>query len=635
MHWELALPEHDALYVQVNNVLDDEDETLPEFGRRLSWNLSSPSDRRREMSPEVPVQLTAEAYFAGKDPALDAVYRLIDARGKKLALSPCNLKGLPADAQCGTYEVFENRAARAGRKIPLRVALIPANVPHKEPDAIVHFAGGPGESAVGDGSWIAEIIRGQGPQTRDLLLVDLRGTGQSAPLACPGLTGFRALQGFLDDFMPAAAVRSCRERLSRTADLAQYTSEIAVDDVDEVRAALGYEKVNIVGVSYGTRTAQIYMRRHPSRVRTATLLVSLPNDARTPLQFARSAQNALDGLIAECAGDAACRAAFPRLREEIDEVLRRVEKEPVRVELIDPDTGETFALRFNRNGVAQTLRYLLYSSGKAMRLPLYVHLAARGDFQPLAGSARIMSSFGWADGYFLAVTCAEDVPFIREEEIPAAVAGTFLGDFRIRRQQAACREWSAAKLGPEFLAPTVSDAPTLLVSGERDPVTPPSYAEQIVRHLRHGIHVVIPHAAHDHFGMKGLDCEDRMMVRLIETGTTEGFDSSCVARMARPAFALSLGDPEVTLAEADLERLAGTYRESQGGFEARIDRIGGKLRARYSDGSVDLFVPTSATRFRTANGGFSLVFRLEEGRAAALSMERSGEPLGGEMPRVP
>jgi hypothetical protein len=177
--------------------------------------------------------------------------------------------------------------------------------------------------------------------------------------------------------------------------------------------------------------------------------------------------------------------------------------------------------------------------------------------------------------------------------------------------------------------------PTLLVSGERDPVTPPSYAEQIVRHLRRGIHVVIPDAAHDHFGMKGLDCEDRMVVRLIETGTTEGFDSSCVARMARPAFALSLGDPEVTLSEADLERLAGTYRESRGGFEARIDRLGGKLRARYSDGSVDLFVPTSATRFRTANGGFSLVFRLEEGRAAALSMERSGEPLGGEMPRVP
>jgi hypothetical protein len=244
-----------------------------------------------------------------------------------------------------------------------------------------------------------------------------------------------------------------------------------------------------------------------------------------------------------------------------------------------------------------------------------------------------------ADGYFLAITCAEDVPFIREEEIPAAVAGTFLGDFRIRRQQAACKAWSAAQLGSDFLAPTVSDAPTLIVSGERDPVTPPRYAEAVLRHLRRGVHVVIPDGAHGNGGMKEQKCEEEMMAKFIEAGSTERFDSSCVARMERPAFALSLGDPEVTLAAADLERLTGTYRESQGGFEARLDvvgSIGGKrLRARYSDGSTGLFVPTSATRFRTANGSFSLVFHMEGGRAAALTMEQLGQPVGGEMQRVP
>jgi pimeloyl-ACP methyl ester carboxylesterase len=555
---------------------------------------------------------------------------------KKLALSPCNSPGLPADALCGTYEVFENRGSRTGRKIPLRVAVIPANAPKKEPDAIAYFAGGPGESAVMDGSWIAEMIRTQGPQTRDLLLVDLRGTGQSAPLSCSELGGKRGIQGFLDDFMPAEDVRSCRERLSKTADLTQYTSEIAVDDVDEVRAALGYEKLNIIGASYGTRTAQVYMRRHPSRVRTSTLLVTLPNDGRTPLDFARSAQNALDGLIAECAGDAACRAAFPRLSEEIAEILRRTEKEPVRVELIDTDTGEPFELRLNRNGLAQTLRYMLYSTNRAAQLPLLVHLAAQGDFRPLAENARIFGTFIWADGYFLGITCAEDVPFIREEEIPAAVAGTFLGEFRIRRQQAACKAWSAAHLGPDFLAPTVSDAPTLIVSGERDPVTPPRYAEQVLRHLRHGIHVVIPDGAHGNNGMKGRECEEEMMVRFIEAGSTERFDSSCVARMERPAFALSLGDPEMTLAAADLEPLTGTYREGKGGYEARLDVVGGnRLRARYSDGSADILVATSATRFRTASGSYSLVFRMEGGRAAALTFEQSGQPLGGEMQRVP
>lgn len=554
-----------------------------------------------------------------------------------LELSPCKKPGLPEDARCGTYDVFENRAARSGRKIPLNVVVIPANAPQRQPDAIAYFAGGPGDSAVKEGTWIAQALRKKGGQTRDLLLVDLRGTGESAPLNCPDFMGARGVQGFLDNYLPAEGVRACREQLSRTHDLTRYTSEIAADDVDEVRAALGYEKLNLIGGSYGTRSALIYMRRHPSRVRTATLLGVVPNDVLNPLRFARSAQNALDGLIAECAGDAACRKAFPRLREEVAEVLRRVEKEPARVEVIDPETGKAFEVRLTRNGVAQTIRYMLYNTLTASQLPLYVHLAAQGDFRPLGEIARTWGSNPSADGYYLAVTCAEDVAFIREEEIPAAVAGTFLGDFRIRQQQAACREWTSAKLGPEFGAPTVSDAPTLIVSGERDPATPASDGEKVLRHLRRGVHVVVPDGAHGNGGMKGQECEMDMVLRLIETGTTERFDSSCVAKMERPAFALGLGDPEATLAAADLERLAGTYR-SKSGWEVRVDAIGGnRLRGRSSDGETLIFVPTSPTRFRGAYGfaaGLGIVFRLEEGRAAALTVEQGGQ-VQDELARVP
>jgi pimeloyl-ACP methyl ester carboxylesterase len=556
---------------------------------------------------------------------------------RKLELVPCKIEGLTADARCGTYEVFENRAAGTGRKIPLRVVVVPANAPQRQPDAVAYFAGGPGESAVGDGSWIMEVLRSKGPQARDVLLVDLRGTGQSAPLLCTELMGMRNLQGFLDNFYTVEAVRSCREKLSRTTDLTQYTSEIAADDFDEVRAALGYEKLNLFASSYGTRTALVYMRRYPSRVRTASLFGVVANDARTPLQFARIAQNALDGLIDECAGDAACHGAFPRLREEIAEVLQRTEKEPVRVDLIDPETGKTFEVRFNRDGVAQMLRYMLYGTASAAQLPLYFHLAAQGDFKPLADFAPRWSTGSWSSsGYFLAVTCAEDVGFIREEEIPAAVAGTFLGDFRIRRQQAACRDWTAAKLGPEFLAPTVSDVPTLIVSGERDPATPASDGKKTLGHLRRGIQVVIPDGAHTDGSMKGRECEDEMALKLIETGSTDGLDTSCVARMERPAFALSLGDPEVTVAAADLDRLAGIYREGISGYEARVEVVGGKsLRARFSDGGTLLLVPTSPTRFRTVYDRLTLVFRVEDGRAAGLTLERFGQPQGQEMARVP
>jgi pimeloyl-ACP methyl ester carboxylesterase len=553
----------------------------------------------------------------------------------KLDLGPCKAEGLPSDARCGTYEVFENRAARTGRRIPLRVVVIPANAPQKQTDAVAYFAGGPGGSGVQEGAWLAEVFRRHGPQTRDLLLVDLRGTGGSDPLECPDLTGTQGVQGFLDNFLPLEGVRSCRAQLGKTRDLSQYTTANAADDVDEVRAALGYEKLNLVGGSYGTRSELTYMRRHPSQVRTATLFRVVANDARTPLQFARITQNALDGLIAECAGDADCHKTFPRLREEVSEILQRTAKEPARAELTDAATGKPFSLRFNRNGVAQVLRYMLYSTDTAAQLPLFVHLAAQGDFKPLARIARDWGNLSSA-GYFLAITCAEDVGFIREADIPSAVAGTFLGDFRIRQQQAACKAWGPAKLDPGFLEPTVSDAPTLIVSGERDPATPASDGEKTVRSLSHGVHVVVADGTHSNNGMKGQDCELDMMEKLIESGSTERFDTSCVAGMERPAFALSVGDPEVTLAAADLNRVAGTYRDSTAGFEVRFDVVDGKhLRANYSDGGGALFVPTSPTRFRAPYGGLGVVFRLEGGRAAGVSLERAGQPQGTELKRVP
>ena len=239
------------------------------------------------------------------------------AAAPRLTLGACNDPELPKDARCGTYQVFENRAAKTGRKISLRVVVLPALGPDRLPDAIVVFAGGPGESSVGEASFLSqELARLR--QHRDFLLVDSRGTGGSAPLDCPEL---RDVQGFLDGFVPADKVRACGERLRKVADLSQYTTDNAVDDVDEVRAALGYPQVNVMGGSYGTRSVLVYLRRHPDRVRTAILDGVVPTHDRAPLFFARSTQKALDGLIAECAGDAGCARAFPHLRDEIAAVL--------------------------------------------------------------------------------------------------------------------------------------------------------------------------------------------------------------------------------------------------------------------------------------------------------------------------
>jgi len=462
----------------------------------------------------------------------------------RLTLGACTDPDLPKDARCGIYEVFENRAAKKGRKIPLRVVVLPALGPDRKPDAIVAFGGGPGNSSVEEGVYYSQMLAPL-RQHRDFLLVDLRGTGGPGLLDCPEL---HDVQGFLDHYVPADKVRACAERLRKVADLSQYTSDNAIDDVDEVRAALGYPQVNVMGGSYGSRAVLVYLRRHPDRVRTAVLSGVVPTHDRAPLFFARSTQRALDGLIAECAADAGCARTFPHVKEEVDTVLARAEREPVRVRLLDPKTGRPYEIRLSRSGVAQTLRYMLYDPAAAAELPLRVHLAVQGDWKPLAETAASYAQGLTSDiseGYFLSVTCAEDVPFIRDEEIPAAVAGTFLGDFRIRVQRAACAEWPAVKVPESFLKPVVSDVPALVIAGERDPATPPSDNEEATRTLRHSQYVVIPGAGHGWNGFKGQECLYGLYVKTVEDGAVDRLDTSCVAKMERPAFVLSPGDPEV------------------------------------------------------------------------------------------
>lgn len=457
-------------------------------------------------------------------------------------LIACQEPGMPPEALCGTFEVFENRAARTGRKIPLKIVVLPATGPGRLPDPFVYFAGGPGEAAIPWGMYVAEAKLPSLRQKRDVLLVDLRGTGMSGELACPELRGVQSVQGFLDDFLPTEKVRACRDRLKKDVDLSWYTTDAAVDDVEEVRTALGYGPLNLMGTSHGTRIVLTYLRRHPRSVRTATMEGVLPPDVQYLLTMPRNTQVALDALIAECEEDPACRGAFPKLRQEVEAVLRRAAVDPVRVELIDPETGQTTELRLTPTAVAQTLRYMLYDSINALRVPLEIHLAAQEDWKPLALSARSNGSMGGAsEGLYQSITCAEDVAPIRDEEIAPAATGTFLGDFRLRRQKAACEGWPVRDLGPDLQAAAVSDVPSLLISGERDPATPPSNGERAARTLKRARHLVVPDAAHNTDGLEGTDCVSNLIAAFIEAGAPEGLDTSCVSRIRRPDFPLSFG----------------------------------------------------------------------------------------------
>lgn len=471
-----------------------------------------------------------------------ALLSLLAVTAPRLELAPCRLPHFEPEARCGTYEVFENRASGQGRKIALRVVVIPAREKPVTPDPVIFFEGGPGASVVNSGPGIAEELA-EVLRHRDLLLVDARGAGGSHRLDCPRPGGVRRIEETLDTFMDPAAVRHCRTVLEKDNDLTQYTTDAIVDDVDEVRAALGYGPANVMGASYGTRAALVFLRRHPESVRTVVISSVLPTSARVPTQLAEHTQAAFDRVVADCAAEAACHSAFPNPRADLDAVLARLAKEPAKVMVRDED-GQEQTLALSKNGVVQTVRYLLYRPAGVRQIPLLLHRAAAGDLTPLGqtaydiANALLASSPG---GLYLSVTCAEDVAFIDRKEAERLAAGTFVGDFRLRQQLAACAEWPAAKLPASFLEPVRSDAPVLIVAGDNDPGTPLAWAEQVSRTLPKSRIFVVPGGTHTVYGLEGVECIDRVTADFVNRGTTEGLDvEGCRKAIRRPPFAVSL-----------------------------------------------------------------------------------------------
>ncbi len=537
---------------------------------------------------------------------------------------PCEIPGVKGEARCGTFEVFEDRAAKAGRKIPLKVVVLTGPGPGRAADPMLYMAGGPGDSATRAAAGFAEVFAPLRAK-RDIVLIDVRGTGGSAGLFCRQLANDEGVQGFLDKFMPVEAVAACRAELEKSHNLALYTSETAMDDVAEVLTALGVAKANFMGGSYGTRAVQIFLRRHPERVRTIVLEGVDPTDERGPLHFARYAQDALDGTVAECAGDPACRAAFPRLAEELNEVLSRLRQNPVTVEIVDPKTGNNLPLRLTKAGFGQTLRYMMYVAATSVAIPLYVHEAAGGNFEPMAEMAFMFGSdlTQMSDGFYLSVFCAEDVAFIDPQEVEKAVAGTFLGDFRASQQLAACAAWNYQKLDPKHLEPVHSGVPALLISGERDPVTPPSAGARVARHLPNSLHLVVADGAHSPDGLIGAECLFDVTTAFIEAGTVQGLDTSCVRNIQRAPFWLKLAPkPNAKLTGEELERAVGRFRAVEEGFELQISVDGSRLRATIPGEETFLLAPFEANRFAIlgAPAGFEVRLEPATGKVTGLTI---------------
>jgi pimeloyl-ACP methyl ester carboxylesterase len=469
-----------------------------------------------------------------------------------LVLSPCNVEGTPEKVKCGTYDVYENRSAKMGRKITLKVVVFPATGKEYMPDPFVYIPGGPGSSATEDAPYVAtEFAKIR--EHRDLLFLDQRGTGGSNPLNCE-LFNAADLQSYLGYFFPLEDVRKCREQLEQKADLTLYTTPIAMDDLDEVRAALGYERLNLFGGSYGTRASLVYLKQHPKHVRTVLLQGVAPTNQYMPRDFAQGMERALQGTVAECGADEACNRAFPNLRAETKAVLERLLQGPVEVEVrktsersgnaanSGPPANEIAKVKLSRDLAAEAVRYMLYNPAAASRVPLVIHQAAHGNFVLLAEAAlryrRSLVASG-SNGLYLSITCAEDLPWIKQGEGERLGDNTFLGDYRLRQQREACALWPRATIPADYNEPVRASAPVLILTGEWDPVTPPSNGDAAARSLPNSLHVVVPHGAHGFGGLEGLDCIERLSTEFVEKGTVKELDTSCVKNIRRKGFSVS------------------------------------------------------------------------------------------------
>jgi pimeloyl-ACP methyl ester carboxylesterase len=469
-------------------------------------------------------------FFAVSNPQLSSA----------LTLSPCHVRKVERTLQCGTFEVYEDRVAKQGRMIPLHIVVVPATGKNRAPDPLFWFTGGPGEAATNElelmlHDWSKINIH------RDFVLVDVRGTGQSNGLECAEKEHQTGIQEQLDSFFPIKDVASCRKDLETHANLKLYTTSLAVDDLDDVRDALGYKKINISGGSYGTRFVQVYLRQHGNNVRTAILWSVLSTGARMPLSFAKDSQAALDALIAGCQKDSHCKDAFPDTTKEFSDLLTKLQNQPLEVEAKDSSMKANVKFRLTRDGLAQTVRYMLYSPASAAQIPLQIHLAAQGHFGPIAQSAHdnaqsIASSI--SDGYYLGVTCSEDIPFFSEAEANNAAANTFLGNFRSRVQMEACQHWVSNSVTPDFLEPVHSDVPSLLIGGDWDPVTPPHYMDLVSQSLSRSRKVLVHGGAHDFEGMKNSHCIDRVIESFLESADEKKIDMTCLPSMKPAPFAL-------------------------------------------------------------------------------------------------
>lgn len=457
-----------------------------------------------------------------------------------LTFTPCTitLESYEIDAQCATFQRPENPSNPDSRIIDLSVIKLPSHSPEPEPDAFTVIQGGPGGSSIDlviSFRQVFDEIR----RKRDILVIDQRGTGRSNVLTCD------ITDNLVASFNPEVVKKQskqCADELSQHSDLRYYTTSIAVDDLEALRIAAAYPALNIYGISYGTRVAQHYLRKYPKSVRS----VVLDGVAHIGLnlaggEIARRWEDGFRQLNQRCQLDESCNSVHGDLREKYIALKQRFANQNITTTLPHPLTAEATEYTFTEDSLFSALRLMFYSTEQSALIPLLLSEATKGNYQFVAAQIiQLEETFSdqFAIGMHNAVVCAEDVPFVKEEDI-AKADDTLIGRQMSQALQASCEVWPRGYIDADFHKTFSSDVPVLVLSGETDPITPAANGEIATKMLGNAKHIVVP--AHGH-GVIARGCITKLVSNYIKDVSFTGIDTSCVEReQAMPIFSSPTG----------------------------------------------------------------------------------------------
>ena len=447
-----------------------------------------------------------------------------------LELEDCRIDAGPGTpsvpARCGTLTRPLDPDGGVDGEIELRIALVPALNLEPMPDPVVPIAGGPGQSSV---SFYLSYATAFEPlrRDRDILLIDQRGTGESATMDCG--TDDELATGQLSTELTIRYTRECLDGLPHNARF--FTTSVAVRDLDAVRVALGLEALNLYGISYGTRVAQHYARRYPEATRSVILDGVVPPQIPLGPEIATESQRAVGEVLARCAADPDCGAAFPDIAATFDAVLATLRDAPVSVDVPNPSTGRRETLSFGPVEFGVAVRLLAYHPRTIALLPLLVSEAGAGRYEPLAAQfamTAVALDESLAIGMHNSVMCAEDVPYYDDGAIDqAALEASYMGRMQLDALEAICSVWPRGPIDDDFHAPLEGDVPVLLLSGSADPITPPRYAVEAMRELVNTGHIVNEHQGH---GQAPVGCMPDLMADFVHVADPSALETDCLER---------------------------------------------------------------------------------------------------------